>query len=100
MMKLALFARFEARPGKEEEVEKFLKKALDLASQEPTTLMWFALKLDSRVYGVFDAFGDENGRQKHLTGPIAKALMGSYPDLLVAPASIEKIDLLGVKDMR
>ena len=100
MMKLALFARFEAKPGKEKDVENFLKKALELASQEPTTLMWFALKLESRVYGVFDAFADEAGRQKHLTGPIAKALMVSYPDLLAAPASIEKIDLLGIKDMR
>jgi quinol monooxygenase YgiN len=100
MIKLALFARFEAKPGKEKEVESFLKKALDLANQEPTTLMWCALKLEHGVYGVFDAFADESGRQKHLNGPIAKALMESTPDLFVAPPSIEKIELLGVKTMK
>ena len=63
-------------------------------------MLWCALRLGPSTYGVFDAFADESGRQKHLTGPIAKALMESYPDLLVAPASIEKIELLGVKDMR
>ena len=100
MLKLALFARFEAKPGKEKEVENLLKKALELANQESTTLLWFALKLESRVYGVFDAFADEKGRQTHLTGPIAKAFMESTPDLFVAPLSIEKIDLLGVKTMK
>jgi quinol monooxygenase YgiN len=100
MIKLALFARFEAKPGKEKEVENFLKKALELANQEPTTLMWYALKLESRVYGVFDAFADEGGRQTHLTGPIAKALMGSAPELFVAPPSIERIELLGAKNLK
>ena len=99
MMKLALFARFEAKPGKEKDVENFLAKALEMASREPTTLMWFALKLESRVYGVFDAFADEKGRQTHFTGPIAKALMESTPDLFVTPPSIEKIELLGIKTM-
>jgi quinol monooxygenase YgiN len=100
MIKLALFARFEAKPGKEKDVEAFLKKGLELANQEPTTLMWFALKLENRVYGVFDTFADENGRQRHLTGPIAKALMESTPDLFVAPPSIERIELLGAKTMK
>lgn len=100
MIKLALFARFEAKPGKEKDVESFLKKGLELANQESTTMLWFALKLGPRVYGVFDAFADENGRERHLNGPIAEALMSSYPDLFVAPASIEKIDLLGVKNMK
>jgi quinol monooxygenase YgiN len=100
MIKLALFARFEAKPGKEKEVESFLKKALEMASQEPTTLMWYALKLESRVYGVFDAFADESGRQTHLTGPIAKALMESAPELFVAPPSIERIELLGAKNLK
>jgi quinol monooxygenase YgiN len=100
MIKLALFARFEAKPGKEKAVENFLKKGLELANQEPTTIMWYALKLESRVYGVFDAFADESGRQTHLTGPIAKALMESTPELFVAPPSIERIELLGVKNMK
>jgi quinol monooxygenase YgiN len=100
MIKLALFARFEAKPGKEKEVEAFLKKGLELANQEPTTIMWFALKFENRVYGVFDTFADESGRQRHLTGPIAKALMESAPDLFVAPPTIERIELLGAKTMK
>jgi len=62
--------------------------------------MWFALKLESGVYGVFDTFADENGRQKHLTGPMAKALMESAPELFVEPPSIERIELLGAKTMK
>ena len=100
MIKLALFARFEAKPGKEKDVEAFLQKGLELANQEPTTMLWCALKLSPRVYGVFDAFADESGRQKHLNGPIAEALMGCYPNLFVAPATIERIDLLGVKNTK
>lgn len=100
MIKLALFASFEARPGKEKEVEAFLEKGLELANQESTTILWCALKIRPRVYGVFDAFANENGRENHLKGPIAEALMSCYPDLFVAPASIEKIDILGVKNTK
>jgi quinol monooxygenase YgiN len=95
MPKLSLFVRLEAKPGKENEVAKFLEKAFELANQESRTLLWLALRFGPTTFGVFDAFADEEGRQNHLNGPIAKALMGS--DLFVAPPSIERIDLLGVK---
>lgn len=98
MIKYALFARFEAKPGKEADVAAFLEKGLELANQETTTPIWFALKLSDRVFGVFDAFQDEAGRDAHLSGPIAKALMGCADELFVAPPSIEKIDVLGLKN--
>ena len=44
-MTLALFARLEAKPGKEKEVADFLHQGLTLANQEATTLMWFALRV-------------------------------------------------------
>jgi quinol monooxygenase YgiN len=97
MLKLALFARLEAKPGKEEEVAKFLETGLALANQETTTPLWFALRLGSRTFGIFDAFRDEAGRQAHLSGPIAKALMAKAEELFAVPPSIERIEVLGAK---
>lgn len=97
MPKLALFARLEAKPGKEAEVEAFLNAGLELARQETTTPLWFALKLSATTFGVFDAFADETGRQAHLSGPIAQALMARAPDMLAVPPSIEPIEVLGAK---
>lgn len=97
MPRLALLARFEAKPGKEAEVAQFLQAALEMARQESTTLLWFALQLGPTTFGVFDAFADEAGRQKHLGGPIAQALLAKAPELFSAPPSIEPVTLLGAK---
>jgi len=97
MPKVALFARLEAKKGKENEVAQFLEKGLEMARQEATTPVWFALRLGPGTFGVFDAFADEAGRQNHLNGPIAKALMAHVPDLLATPPAIEKLDVLGAK---
>jgi quinol monooxygenase YgiN len=97
MLKLGLFVRLEAKPGKEKEVAAFLEQGLQLAHQEATTPLWFALRLGPSTFGVFDAFADESGRQTHLNGPIAKALFANAPNLLAAPPSIEKHEILGAK---
>ncbi len=97
MLKVALFARLEAQEGKEDEVARFLEKGLELANQERTTPLWFALRLGPRTFAIFDAFADESGRQAHLNGPIAKALMARAPELLAEPPAIEQIDVLGAK---
>jgi quinol monooxygenase YgiN len=94
---LSLFVRLEAKPGKEDEVAAFLMQGLQMANQETTTSLWFALRLGPSTFAIFDAFPDESGRQAHLNGPIAKALMANAPNLLAVPPSIEKIDVLGVK---
>ena len=96
-MKLALFARLEAKPGKETEVADFLQQGLALANQEATTLMWFALRLGPTTFAIFDAFADEAGRQRHLNGPIAKALMAKAPALFSVPPAIEPLEVLGAK---
>lgn len=98
MIKYALFARFEAKPGKESEVAAFLEMGLALANEETTTPIWFALQLSERTFGVFDAFTDEGGRQAHLEGPIAKALMARADELFANTPSIERIDVLGLKN--
>jgi quinol monooxygenase YgiN len=97
MLSLGLFVRLEAKPGKEKEVAAFLMQGLQMANQEPTTPLWFALRLGPSTFGVFDAFPDESGRQAHLNGPIAKALMAYAPNLLAVPPSIEKTEILGAK---
>src|SRR5262245_19220190 len=97
MLTLSLFARLEAKPGKEEEVAAFLLQGLQMANQETTTPLWFALRLGPSTFAVFDSFADESGRQAHLNGPIAKALMANAPNLLAVPPSIEKTEVLGAK---
>jgi quinol monooxygenase YgiN len=97
MPTVALFARLEAKPGKEDEVAAFLKQGLQLANQEATTPVWFALRLGPTTFAIFDAFKDEAGRQAHLTGPIAKALMAHAPNLLATPPVIERLEVLGAK---
>jgi quinol monooxygenase YgiN len=97
MLKLSLFARLEAKPGKEKEVAAFLMQGLQLANQETTTPLWFALRLGPSTFAIFDAFNDEAGRQAHLNGPIAKALMANAPNLLATPPVIEKMEVLGAK---
>ena len=98
MIKHALFARFEAKPGKEADVAKFLEMGLSLAHQEAGTPIWFALKLSEREFGVFDAFETEAARQAHLSGPIAQALMGQADELFVRQPNIEAIEVLGLKN--
>lgn len=97
MVKVALFARLEAKAGKEDEVAKFLEAGLAMANQETTTLLWFALRFGPSTFGIFDAFADESGRQAHLNGPIAQALMAKSAELFAKPPSIDKIDVLGAK---
>jgi quinol monooxygenase YgiN len=97
MLNYALFARLEARPGRENDVAKFLETGLQLAQQEATTPVWLALRLGPTTFGVFDAFSDEAGRQAHLDGPIAQTLMAKASELLAQPPSIERIDVLGAK---
>ena len=94
MLKLGLFVRLEAKPGKEEDVAAFLKQGLQLANQESTTPLWFALRLDKHTFAIFDAFADEPAARRTSNGPIAKALMAKAPNLLASPPVIEASDVL------
>ncbi len=97
MVKLSILATLRAKPGKEEEVAAFLASALPLAQKEPATVVWFALRLDRSTFAIFDAFPDEAGRQAHLSGPIAAALMARASELLAEPPRIDKVDVLAAK---
>lgn len=97
MTKVALLVRLEAKPGKEDEVADFLRGGLAIVEEEPATVAWFALRLGPSTFGIFDAFPDEAGRQAHLSGRVAAALMAKASDLLSQPPSIEMVDLLATK---
>jgi quinol monooxygenase YgiN len=97
MVNVALYVRLEAKPGKEKDVEAFLKGGLAVVQGEPATTAWFALRMGPSTFGIFDAFPDEAGRQAHLSGRVAAALMAKAADLLAKPPAIEKVDVLAAK---
>ena len=93
----ALFVRLQAKPGKEAAVAEFLEGALPIVEQEPATVTWFAIKLGPSTFGIFDTFPDDAGRQAHLEGKVAAALMAQAPELFASAPSIEKVDILAAK---
>jgi len=97
MSKLALYGRLKAKPGKEQDVEAFLKLGAEMSQAETGTIRWFAFKEDDGVYGIFDTFEDEAGREAHLNGEIAKALMAKADELFSEPPQIHKIAVLAEK---
>jgi quinol monooxygenase YgiN len=95
--RVALFVRLEAKPGKEAEVEESLRGGLALVQREPATTLWFGIRLGPTTFGIFDTFPDEAGRQAHLSGEVAKALMAKASELFAEPPSIEKAEILAAK---
>jgi hypothetical protein len=85
MVKVALWVRLDAKPGKEADVEAFLRAGLPLVQAEPATTAWFGIRMGPSTFGIFDAFPDEAGRNAHLSGRLAK------------PPAIEKVDVLAAK---
>ena len=84
-------------PGKEEAVAEFLRQGKALVEAEPATIAWFGVRLGPSTFAIFDAFPDEAGRQAHLAGKVAAALMAKAGDLLAQPPSIQKADVLAAK---
>lgn len=97
MSKIGLWVPLRAKPGKEEDLENFIKSAQALAEREPGTVTWYAVKMGGGRFGIFDTFADEAGREAHLNGAIAKALMARAAELLDEPPKINKIEILAAK---
>src|SRR5262245_60646870 len=97
MVRVGLLVQLEAKPGKEEDVASFLSNGLDLVMQEPDTTAWFAIRLTPSRFGIFDVFEDDDGREDHLAGQVAAALMKKAPELLARTPIIEKLDVLAAK---
>ena len=94
---VALYVLLQAKPGKEAEVAEFLKGGLPVVEGEPATIAWFGIRLGPSTFAIFDAFPDDAGRQAHLAGKVAAALMAKAGDLLAEPPSIQKADVLASK---
>jgi len=97
MAKQAIWVMLKAKPGKESDVEAFLKQGAVMAKDEPQTVTWYGVKIAPGMYGVFDTFDDEAGRDAHLSGPIAKALMANAAELFSNELKIEKMEILADK---
>jgi quinol monooxygenase YgiN len=97
MVKVALWVRLEAKPGKEADVELFLRGGLPLVQAEPGTTAWFGVRLSPSAFGIFDAFPDEASRNAHLSGRVAAALTEKASELFAHPPTIEKVDVLAAK---
>jgi quinol monooxygenase YgiN len=97
MAKQAIWVMLKAKPGKENDVEAFLKQGAAMSLEEPYTVTWYGVKLGGGMYGVFDTFNDEAGRDAHLNGAIAKALMANAPELFSNEIKIEKMEILAAK---
>ena len=93
----ALWVVLESKPGREAELEKFLQAGQGLVEAEPKTVSWFAIKIGPSRYGIFDTFADDSGRDAHLNGKVAQALMAKAGELLAKSPSIEKIDVIASK---
>jgi quinol monooxygenase YgiN len=94
---VGLFVRMEAKPGKEAAVEKFLRDGASIVEQEEATTAWFAIRMGPSSFGIFDVFPDESGRQAHLSGKVAAALMAKAPELFAQPPKIGELDILAAK---
>lgn len=97
MVKQAFWVRLKAKAGREKDLESFLYSGLPMALAELGTIHWYAIRLSDSTFAIFDTFEDEAGRDAHLNGPIAKALMEKAPDLLTENPFIEKAEVLAVK---
>ena len=97
MVTVGLLVRLEAKPGKEQAVADFLRSGLSLAQNEPDTINWYGIQLGPSTFGIFDTFPADAGRQAHLNGPIAAALMANAADLLTSDPVIEMVDILATK---
>jgi len=97
MVKVALWVRLEAKPGREADLDAFLRAGLPLVQAEPATTAWFGVRLGPSTFAIFDAFPDEAGRNAHLSGRVAAALMEKAAELLAQPPAIEMVDVLAAK---
>jgi len=97
MTSKALFVELHAKSGREEDVAAFLKSAQSLVDAEPGTVTWFAVRFDKSTFAIFDAFDGDEGRDAHLNGKVAAALMANAAELLASAPQIRKSDVLADK---
>ena len=97
MDKFAIWSYMEAKPGKEQEVEEFLKFAQSSIEQESGTTTFYTLKIGSSSYATFNTFTDEVARDAHINGSVAKAVYSKAEELFTHFPTIVQTTILGVK---
>lgn len=96
-VQLGILAVLEAKPGKGDDLGKFLESGRALAVAEKDTVTWYAFKISETEYGIFDTFETEDGRQAHLNGEIPTALGQVAAELLAKDPQIQTVDIVAVK---
>ncbi|MBM6594722.1 putative quinol monooxygenase [Microvirga pudoricolor] len=94
MTKLALYVSLEAQPGREEQVEDFLRTAFPASSRATSAATWYVVRFDRNSFAVFAAFPDEATRDSYLEGPAIVALVQRAPELFVDPPELQRLDIL------
>jgi quinol monooxygenase YgiN len=94
---VGLLVSLEAKAGREDDLASFLAGAVPLVQEEPETTAWFAARLGPTRFAIFDTFPGEPGREAHLAGQVAAALMEQAPELLAQAPTIEHVDILAEK---
>ncbi|MDP9491586.1 MAG: antibiotic biosynthesis monooxygenase [Actinomycetota bacterium] len=97
MVTVGLWVPLEAKPGKEDDVASFLEGGRGLVEEEPDTTAWFAVRLGQSEFAIFDVFADDSGRQAHLSGKVAEALMAKADELFAKPPEIRQLDVIASK---
>ena len=77
-----LLVRLKAKTGKQVQVKELLLGAQEMVGNEIETISWFAFQIDDHTFGIYDTFQTEQGRQAHLNGAVAKALLANADELL------------------
>lgn len=95
-VKLGFLVRFQAKAGKESELEEFMKTAMVKVRQEPGTITWFAFRFGQSEFGVIDSFYDEEARQAHWEAG-SKGLALLTPFIVEGSISINKVDFIAAK---
>jgi quinol monooxygenase YgiN len=97
MVTVGLWVPLKAKPGRENDIASFLEAGRALVDEEPETTAWFAVRLGPSEFAIFDVFADDAGRQAHLRGRVAEALMAQAPELFAEPPEINEVEVIAAK---
>jgi hypothetical protein len=90
---VGVLARFEFRPGVEDEISQFFAAGRAIVEQQPEQTCWYAFRLGATTYGAFAAFASESDRDALLAAGGPK-LSASAAHLFAAPPTFDKIDIV------
>src|ERR1700712_199004 len=92
----AYYINLEAKPGKGDQVQAFLRDILAGVEQEPGTGPWFGVRYSDTTFGIFEAFADTAGRNAHNVGPGGQNFLraAELEEMLAYPAHVYRRDVM------